>query len=42
MKITVIDAQGGGMGKQVVTAIRKAYPDIDITAIGRASGRGYA
>lgn len=37
MKITVIDAQGGGMGKQVVTAIRKAYPDIDITAIGTNS-----
>ncbi len=37
MKITVIDAQGGGMGKQVVSAVRKAYPEIEIIAIGTNS-----
>ncbi len=37
MKITVIDAQGGGMGKQVVSAVRKAYPEMEIIAIGTNS-----
>ncbi len=37
MKVTVIDAQGGGMGKQVVSAVRKAYPEIEIIAIGTNS-----
>lgn len=37
MKVTVIDAQGGGMGKQVVSAVRKAYPKIEIIAIGTNS-----
>ncbi len=37
MKITVIDAQGGGMGKQVVSAVRRAYPEIEIIAIGTNS-----
>lgn len=34
MNILVIDAQGGGLGKQLVTAIRKALPDAVITAVG--------
>ena len=34
MNITVIDAQGGGIGKQIVSSIKKTYPEIDITAIG--------
>lgn len=34
MKILVIDAQGGGIGKQIVTAIRKNIPDASITAVG--------
>lgn len=37
MKITVIDAQGGGMGKQVVSAVRRVYPEIEIIAIGTNS-----
>lgn len=37
MKVTVIDAQGGGMGKQVVSTVRKAYPEIEIIAIGTNS-----
>lgn len=34
MKILVIDAQGGGIGKQIVAAIRKNIPDAFITAVG--------
>ena len=34
MNILVMDAQGGGIGKQVVSAVRKRFPDVTITAIG--------
>ena len=34
MNILVIDAQGGGLGRQVITAVNKALPDIEITAVG--------
>lgn len=34
MNILVIDAQGGGLGKQLVAAIRKTLPDAVITAVG--------
>ena len=34
MKILVMDAQGGGIGKQVVTAVRTRFPDVTITAVG--------
>ena len=34
MNILVIDAQGGGIGKQVVTAVRTRFPDVTITAVG--------
>ena len=34
MNILVMDAQGGGIGKQVVTAVRKRFPDVTITAVG--------
>ncbi len=34
MNILVIDAQGGGLGRQVITAVKKALPDIEITAVG--------
>lgn len=34
MKILVIDAQGGGIGKQAVSAIREAFPDAEIIAVG--------
>ena len=29
-----MDAQGGGIGKQVVTAVRTRFPDVTITAVG--------
>lgn len=37
MNILVIDAQGGGIGRQVITAVRKAYPKVWVTAVGTNS-----
>ena len=37
MNILVIDAQGGGMGKQLVSEIKEAFPQVFITAIGTNS-----
>lgn len=37
MKILVIDAQGGGIGKQIVAAIKNEFPKAEITAIGTNS-----
>lgn len=37
MKIIVIDAQGGGIGRQVVSTLKKEYPDVAVTAIGTNS-----
>ena len=34
MNILVMDAQCGGIGKQVVTAVRTRFPDVTITAVG--------
>ena len=34
MRILIIDAQGGGLGKQLITKIRKELPDVHITAVG--------
>ena len=34
MNILVIDAQGGGLGKQLITALKRNFPDMDITAVG--------
>ena len=34
MIILVIDAQGGGIGKQVVTALKRELPQAEITAVG--------
>ena len=34
MNVLVIDAQGGGIGKQLVSSIRSNYPEIHITAVG--------
>ena len=34
MNILVIDAQGGGIGRQLVTAIREKMAEADITAVG--------
>lgn len=37
MNILVIDAQGGGVGKQLVAAIKKAFPEDMVTAVGTNS-----
>ncbi len=34
MKILIIDAQGGGIGKQVILAVKQNMPDSVITAVG--------
>ena len=34
MKVLVIDAQGGGIGKQLVATIKKECPEIVVTAVG--------
>ena len=37
MNILAIDAQGGGIGKQIVSALKKRYPEQYITAVGTNS-----
>lgn len=37
MKILVIDAQGGGIGKQVVAAVKGKFPRAEVTAVGANS-----
>lgn len=37
MRILVIDAQGGGVGKQLITAMKQSMQDIVITAVGTNS-----
>lgn len=37
VNILVIDAQGGGVGKQLVAAIKKAFPRDVVTAVGTNS-----
>ena len=34
MNAVVIDAQGGTIGKQLVSAIKKALPEVEVTAVG--------
>ena len=34
MNLLVIDAQGGGLGKQIITKIKADYPEIHILAVG--------
>lgn len=37
MNILVVDAQGGGIGKQVISAIKNQVPEAVITAVGTNS-----
>lgn len=37
MNILIIDAQGGGFGKQLVSAIKREFAQIEITAVGTNS-----
>ena len=34
MNILVIDGQGGGVGRQLVTHIKQAFPTVTLTAVG--------
>lgn len=42
MNILIIDAQGGGMGRQLITAIRRQFPQLTITAVGTNSAASTA
>lgn len=42
MHILVIDAQGGGVGKQLVTSVKQSLPDAVITAVGTNSAAAAA
>lgn len=42
MHILVIDAQGGGVGKQLITAIKKELPEAHVTAVGTNSAASSA
>ena len=37
MNILIMDAQGGGIGKMLVSEIKKEFPDCIITAVGTNS-----
>ena len=37
MDILIIDAQGGGIGRQLVAAVKKAFPGDTVTAVGTNS-----
>ncbi len=37
MNILIIDAQGGGLGRQLVTSVKKEFPQVEITAVGTNS-----
>ena len=34
MQIVIIDGQGGGMGRQLISAIKAAHPQLELTAVG--------
>ena len=41
MKIVILDAQGGGMGRQLVEGLKKALPNQPLIAVGtNALARG--
>lgn len=42
MNLLVIDAQGGGIGKQVVAAVKKNFPAVRVTAVGTNSAAATA
>ena len=37
MKILIIDGQGGGLGRQLVTAVKEQYPESEVRAVGTNS-----
>ena len=37
MKVLIIDGQGGGLGRQLVSAVKEYTPDIEVMAVGTNS-----
>jgi len=37
LKILIIDGQGGGLGRQLVSAVKEKYPETEILAVGTNS-----
>lgn len=37
MKVLIIDGQGGGLGRQLVTAVREKCPEAEVLAVGTNS-----
>ena len=37
MKVLVIDGQGGGLGRQLVSAVKERYPEVQVLAVGTNS-----
>lgn len=37
MEIVVVDGQGGGIGRSVITALKEKYPNISIIGVGTNS-----
>ena len=37
MNVLVIDAQGGGVGKQLITSLKASFPALSVTAVGTNS-----
>ena len=37
MELLIIDAQGGGIGKQLAASVKKAAPELLVTAVGTNS-----
>lgn len=42
MKILVVDAQGGGIGRELVTEIKKQVPEAEVIAVGTNSAAAAA
>lgn len=42
MNILIIDAQGGGIGRQIVAAVKKNFPEQCLTAVGTNSAAASA
>lgn len=36
-RIVIIDGQGGGLGRQLVSELKKAFPELQLTAVGTNS-----
>ena len=40
MRVLIIDGQGGGLGRQLVTAVKEYDQDIEVLAVGTNMRRG--